>query len=119
MQDKLRLSKSQGASTPAELKQEMGGMLVVCAGIGDDDEAENKSPPNIREEAILVPPTDGLGAVKDEDDSGSWCFGTVAPTPLPPSQSPETFEFDRPGPARPPPTGKLGPLTACDGRGSL
>ncbi|GKD77784.1 hypothetical protein Tco_1340405 [Tanacetum coccineum] len=48
-----------------------------------------------------------IGAVKDEDDSGSWGFNTVAPTPLPPSQSP----------ARPQPARKLGPLTPCDGRG--
>ncbi|PWA55664.1 NB-ARC domains-containing protein [Artemisia annua] len=105
--------------------EETGGMLAVCVDIEDDDglnidwEAENKSPQNIGAEAISVPPTDGLGAVKDEDDSGSWGFGTVAPTPQPPSQSPETLEFDRPGLVRPPPAGKLGPPTPCDGRGPL
>ncbi|GJT70985.1 hypothetical protein Tco_1030271 [Tanacetum coccineum] len=50
------------------------------------------------------------GAVKDEDDSGSWGFDTVAPTPLPPSQSP----------ARPQPARKLGPPTPCvGGRGAI
>lgn len=114
-----------GSEVTGAIAEETGGMLAVCVVIEDDDgldidwEAENKSPPNIAAEVIAFPPTDGLEAVKDEDDSGSWGFGTVAPTPLPPSQSPETFKFYRPGPARPPPARKLGPPTPCDGRGPL
>ncbi|GJU07243.1 hypothetical protein Tco_1123673 [Tanacetum coccineum] len=74
-----------GLEVTGTIAKETGGMLAVCVGIDDDDaldidwEAENKSPPN-----IVV---DGLGSVKDEDNIGSWGFGTVAPTLLPPSQS--------------------------------
>ncbi|GKB47438.1 hypothetical protein Tco_0898191 [Tanacetum coccineum] len=58
-----------GSEVAGTIAEETGGMLAVCVGIEDDDglnkdsEAENKSPPNIV--------ADGLGAMKDEDDSGS------------------------------------------------
>ncbi|GKF80836.1 hypothetical protein Tco_0239438, partial [Tanacetum coccineum] len=81
-----------GLEVTGTIAEETGGTLAVCVGIEDDNgldidwEAENKSPPNI---------------------TANWGFDTVAPTPLPPSQSP----------ARPQPARKLGPLTPCDGRG--